>query len=154
MILSEQLSATLCLSQLLQRKDTILKTIAAPAPELVNFLEGLELPLNHPQQRHFCQIADGLITTQGSKTLSALYRHMVGNPCPKLAADTFREAPWQADDFRVPLREYLVKMAFELAVAINAPKRIFVSIDDSLTVKDMRCGCSERLARWRSSWAM
>jgi len=114
----------------------MLKTIAAPAPELVNFLEGLELPLNHPQQRHVCQIADGLITTQGSKTLSALYRHMVGNPCPKSAADTFREAPWQADDIRVPLREYLVKMAFELADATNAPKRIFVSIDDSLTVKD------------------
>jgi hypothetical protein len=42
-ILSEQLSATLCLSQLLQRKDTMLKTIAAPAPELVNFLEGREV---------------------------------------------------------------------------------------------------------------
>jgi hypothetical protein len=73
---------------------------------------------------------------QGRKTLSALYRHMVGNPCPKSAADTFREAPWQADDIRVPLREYLVKMAFELEDATNAPKRISVSIDDSLTVKD------------------
>ena len=63
----------------------MLKTIAAPAPELVNFLEGLELPLNHPQQCHVCQIVDGLITTQGSKTLSALYRHMVGNVSAVLA---------------------------------------------------------------------
>lgn len=82
------------------------------------------------------QIADGLITTQGSKTLSALYRHIVGDPCPKAAADTFREAPWQAEAIRVPLREYRVKRAFELAEQQGAPKRVFLSIDDSLTEKD------------------
>ena len=48
-----------------------------------------------------------------NKTLSALYRHIVGDPCPKSAADTFREAPWQADDIRTPLRRQLIQTAFE-----------------------------------------
>ena len=57
----------------------MLKTIAGPAAEVVNFLEGLGLPLNHPQQRHIRQIANGLITTQGSKSLSALHEAGLGN---------------------------------------------------------------------------
>lgn len=79
----------------------MLKTIATVSPELTAFVETLKLPLNVAQHRHITQIADGLITTQGSKTLSALYRHIVGDPCPKSAADTFR--PWQADDIHFPL---------------------------------------------------
>ena len=114
----------------------MLKTIAAISPELAQFVAALKLPLNAAQHQHVSQIADGLVTTEGSKTLSALYRHIVGDPCPKSAADTFREAPWEADGIHVPLREYLVKRAFELAVATHAPQRVFVSIDDSLTDKD------------------
>lgn len=112
----------------------MLKTIAEPSPELTAFIDALNLPLSQPQYRHVLQVADGLITTQGSKTLSALYRHIVGDPCPKAAADTFREAPWQADELRVPLREDLVKSAFELAH--GQPKRVLLSLDDSLTAKD------------------
>ena len=94
------------------RTSTMLKTIAAASTELTQFVDTLRLPLNTPQHRHIMQIADGLITTQGSKTLSALYRHIVGDPCPKLAADTFREAPWQADNIRTPLRRHLIQTAF------------------------------------------
>ncbi len=75
-----------------------------------------------PQQHHVRQIADGLITVEGDKNLSNLYRHFVDVPCPKSAADTFREAPWQTDDIRVPLREHLVKTAFELAEVQGAAK--------------------------------
>ena len=77
----------------------MLKTIAAVSPELTQFVAGLNMPLNTPQHHHIIQIADGLVTTQWNKNLSSLYRHIVGNPCPKLAADTFREAPWQLDRF-------------------------------------------------------
>lgn len=114
----------------------MLKTIAEPSPELVRFVEVLHLPLSAPQQRHVTQVADGLITTQGSKTLSALYRHIVGDPCPKSAADTFREAPWQAEAVRPALRQYLVQTTFAIAEAEDAPKRVFLSLDDSLTEKD------------------
>jgi hypothetical protein len=55
----------------------VLKTIAEPSPELLQFIQALHLPLSTPQLRHVTRIADGLITTQGSKTLSALYRHIV-----------------------------------------------------------------------------
>ena len=114
----------------------MLKTIAATSPELTRFVDALKLPLSAPQHRHVTRIADGLVTTPGSKTLSALYRHIVGDPCPKSAADTFREAPWQADDIRMPMRGYLVKKAFELAQAQGQSKRVFLSLDDSLTAKD------------------
>lgn len=114
----------------------MLKAIAAISPELTQFVEALNLPLSGPQHRHVTQIADGLITTQGSKTLSALYRHIVGDPCPKSAADTFREAPWQADDMRSNLRQKLAQSAFDLAQQRDEPRRVFLSLDDSLTAKD------------------
>jgi len=44
-----------------------------------------------PQQWHESQVAEVIITTQGSETLSALCRHVLGCPCPKAAANTFRE---------------------------------------------------------------
>ena len=95
----------------------MLKTIAQPAPDLASFIEALNLPLSRPQQRHVTQIADSLVTTEGNKTLSAMYRHIVGDPCSKSAADTFREAPWRADDLRISLREFLVQTAFTSAEA-------------------------------------
>jgi hypothetical protein len=88
----------------------MLKTIAAVSPELARFVEALNQPLNTSQHRHVTQIADGLITTQGSKTLSALYRYIVGDPCPKSAADTFREAPWQADVIRLHRQDHAVRL--------------------------------------------
>jgi len=114
----------------------MLKLIAESSAELLDFIEGLDTPLSAPQKRHVLQIADALITTEGRKDLSNLYRHIVGDPCPKSAADTFREAPWQSEDIRESLRAHLVKTAFELADAEGVPKRVFLSVDDSLTVKD------------------
>jgi hypothetical protein len=78
----------------------MLKTIADVSPQLAAFVLSLHLSLSRPQLRHVSQVADALITTEGSKTLSALYRHIVNDPCPKAAADTFREAPWSADDLQ------------------------------------------------------
>jgi len=120
----------------------MLKSIAEVAPELLNFIETLELPLSRPQKQHVVQVADTLITTEGSKTLSALYRSIVGDPCPKTAADTFREAPWTAGDIRVPLRTHLVQLLFKLSEEMGLEKQVFLSLDDSITDKDKH---SERL---------
>lgn len=87
----------------------MLKSIAQLSPELQAFIQSLDLPLNQAQEKHVTQVADALVATEGRKTLSALYRAITGNPCPKSAADTFRLAPWQADDLRIPLREKLVQ---------------------------------------------
>jgi hypothetical protein len=111
----------------------MLKSIAEVAPELSAFIDDLDLRLSQPQQRHIKQIADGLITIDGDKNLSNLYRHFVGDPCPKSAADTFREAPWTSDDLHIPLRKRLVNVAFHLAEIQNAPRCVFLSLDDSLT---------------------
>ena len=124
----------------------MLKSIAEVAPELTQFTEDLNLRLSKPQQQHIQQIADGLITIDGDKNLSNIYRHFVGDPCPKSAADTFREAPWVADDIRIPLRKHLVKTAFELAEARGAPKRVFLSVDDSFTEKDRHSKRLENVA--------
>lgn len=114
----------------------MLKSIAEVSPDLAQFVEDLNLRLSKPQQRHLKQIADGLITIDGDKNLSNLYRHIVGDPCPKSAADTFREAAWTSNDLRIPLRKHLVKTAFYLAEAQDAAKCVFLSLDDSFTEKD------------------
>ena len=120
----------------------MLKVIAEVAPKLRAFLDALELPLSRPQKQHVAQVADGLITTEGDKNLSALYRSIVGDPCPKAAADTFREAPWTADDIRVPLRVYLLGLIFKVAAEMGLEKQVFLSLDDSTTDKNKH---SERL---------
>lgn len=114
----------------------MLKSIAEVAPDLVQFTDELKLRLSQPQQRHVKQIADGLITIDGDKNLSNIYRHFVGDPCPKSAADTFRESPWVSDDIHIPLRKHLIKTAFEIAQNRGAAKQVFLSIDDSFTEKD------------------
>ena len=106
----------------------MLKSIADVSPDLAQFVEDLNLRLSSPQQRHVKQIADGLITIDGDKNLSNLYRHFVGDPCPKSAADTFREAPWKADDVRSPLRKQSVTTAFRLAEERDEPQCVFLSI--------------------------
>ena len=114
----------------------MLKVIAEHSAELLKFIEELGTPLSEPQKQHVLQIADALITTEGRKNLSNLYRHIVDDPCAKSAADTFREAPWQADDIRIPLQNYLIKTAFALASTQDLSMPIMLSLDDSLTEKD------------------
>ena len=106
----------------------MLKSIVEVAPELLSFIEALQLSLTRPQKQHVSQVADALITTEGSKTLSALYRSIVGDPCPKSAADSFREAPWIAEDIRVPLRTHLVGLIFKLAEEMGLKKQVFLSL--------------------------
>ena len=114
----------------------MLKSIAEISPELHGFIEALQLPLSRPQKQHVAQVADALITTEGDKNPSALYRSIVGEPCPKSAVDTFREAPRTADVIRVPLRAHLVELIFKMAEEMGLQKHVFLSLDDSTTDKD------------------
>jgi hypothetical protein len=114
----------------------MLKSIAEISPELHSFIEALQLPLSRPQKQHVAQVADALITTEGDKNLSALYRSIVGVPCPKSAVDTFREARWTAEDICVPLRAHLVELIFKMADEMGLEKQVFLILDDSTTDKD------------------
>ena len=66
-------TVTLCL-YVISEEDIVLKSIAEVSPELTQFIEELKLRLSSPQQRHVKQIADGLVTIEGDKNLSNLYR--------------------------------------------------------------------------------
>lgn len=114
----------------------MLKSIARPSPDLQAFIQSLNLDLNQAQEKHITQVADALVTIDGSKTLSGLYRAITDNPCPKTAADNFRVAPWQADNLRVSLRENLVQEALARRQMAHQRPVVFLSLDDSLTGKD------------------
>ena len=104
-------------------------------PTLIAFMLALQLSLSRPQRDHVCNVIAGLIVGQGRKTLSDLCRLQVEQPDPKAMADTFRESPWTAHLIRSPLRHFLVRTALRLAQAVGAEHLVFLSLDDSLTVK-------------------
>jgi len=56
--------------------------------------EQLDLPLSAPQLRHVTNVADGLLVTDGRKTIAGIHRQFVDCPDPSNIADTFRIAPW------------------------------------------------------------
>jgi hypothetical protein len=114
----------------------MLKTIVTNSPALLAFIAALQIALTKPQHQHVLNVVDGLVVGEGSKTLSALCRLFVNAPDPKAIADTFRESPWSAEIVRRALRHLLVKSAFKLAQAVGVEQLVYLSIDDSLTVKD------------------
>lgn len=113
----------------------MLKTIADISPEFSNLIDRLDLPFSKPQLRRIAQVAESLIVTEGRKTPSELYRHIVGDPCPKAAAFSFRQSPWQAEILRAHLRAFLVQSALELAEKQQAEPVVYMSLDDSLTAR-------------------
>ena len=132
------------------------KTIAEVSPVLLSFIDELDLPLSRPQKRHIAQVADALITTEGSKTLSALYSSIVGDPCPKSAADTFREAPWTAADLRAPLRAHLAGLVFKMAAAMGLTKHVFLSVAARRTAPPTKTS-TPNVCRWwtgSSTWGV
>lgn len=109
--------------------------IIANSIALVTFIAQLGLSLSKPQNRHVTNVADGLIAGEGDKNLSAISRMFIEAPDAKTLADTFRESPWQADAVRVRLRNFLVKTALGLAQEFRTEHLIYLSIDDSLSIK-------------------
>ncbi len=48
----------------------MLTRIVHPSPALVTFCEMLGLPLTEPQKQHLINLADGILVTEGKKTLA------------------------------------------------------------------------------------
>lgn len=113
----------------------MLPIIIQHTPTLITFMLALQLSLSRPQRDHVLNVIAGLIVGQGRKTLSDVCREHVEQPDPKAMADTFRESPWTANLIRSPLRSFLVRTALRLARAVGAEHLVFLSLDDSLTVK-------------------
>ena len=119
----------------------MIKQIVQHSAKLIEFIVLLQLNLSKPQYRHVLNIADTVIVCESPhKTLSTLYDLLVDAPHPSNAADCLRISPWKAVDLREPLREFTVGDLMQLA-GQQENETLWVSIDDSLTVKDKGTTC-------------
>ena len=115
----------------------MLKQIVHHSPKLVSFIALLHLSLSKPQRKHVQRIADAVIVSnQPHKTLRSLYEVIVDAPDATNAADCLRISPWTATDIREPLQDFVVADLLADAEA-TGERTLFVSIDDSLTGKDV-----------------
>jgi hypothetical protein len=104
--------------------------------ELCTFIENLGLDLSAPQLRHVTNVADGLLVIDASKTLAEIQRQFVSCVDPSNIADTFRIAPWTAEDVRQPLTRFMMRTALERIESRGQPRRLLIHLDDSLAIKD------------------
>jgi len=104
--------------------------------ELCTFVEQLGLKLSAPQRRHVINVADGLLVTDAHKTLAEIQRQFVDYTDPSNIADTFRIAPWTAEDIRKPLQVLLIQTALQQLERSSEPRRLLINLDDSLAIKD------------------
>jgi len=89
-----------------------------------------------PQRRHVVNVADALLVTDTPKTLAEIQRQFVYCTDPSNIADTFRIAPWTAEDIRQPLTTFLMRTALKRLELQGQPLRLLINLDDSLAIKD------------------
>ena len=114
----------------------MLTRILHNSPELCTFIDQLDLRLSAPQRRHVINVADGLLVTDAPKTLAEIQRQFVSCVDPSNIADTFRIAPWTAEDIRQPLARFLMETALRRLEERGLPRRLLIHLDDSLAIKD------------------
>jgi hypothetical protein len=83
-------------------------------------------------------VADGLLVTDAPKTLAGIRRQFVDGVDPSNMADTFRIAPWRAEEIRQPLGAFLLQTALQRLARTGQPRRLLINLDDSLAIKDPR----------------
>lgn len=104
--------------------------------KLCTFVEQLQVKLSQPQYHHILNMADALLVCEDKKHLSKLQRQFVEVPDASNMADFLRISPWSASEVRSALRAYQVNWLIAEAERIDAPKIIYLNIDDSLGEKD------------------
>ena len=114
----------------------MLTRIIHQSPQLVTFFESLGLPLTKPQKRHLINLTDGILVTEGKKTLANIQRRFVEAPDPSNMADFLRISPWSTEEVRRRLQRFMVKRALEIAEAKGDPRIILLAVDDSIAEKD------------------
>src|SRR5271154_1384106 len=111
-----------------------MKTIVRRSTAIVTFLGLLGLTLHVPQIRHLERLADLLVVAPRRKTLAQLAALELPGVDASNLADFFRISPWDPDDLRLPLFEFIINY---LKGRNGDPLRpIYLTIDDSLTGKD------------------
>jgi hypothetical protein len=110
-------------------------------PVLCTFIEQINLQLGAPQLRHVTNVADGLLVTDAPKTLAEVQRQFASYVAPSNIADTFRIAPWTAEEIREPVAELLMETALERLERKGQRRRLLINLDDSLAIKDPDTSC-------------
>jgi len=121
----------------------MLTRILHNSPQLCTFVDQLGLQLSAPQRRHVINVADGLLVTDGHKTLAELQRQFVRCTDPSNIADSFRIAPWTAQDIRKSLQAMLMQTALQHLEGSGCARQLLINVDDSLAIKDPHTCCLE-----------
>jgi hypothetical protein len=119
----------------------MLTRILHNSPQLCTLIDQLDLKLSVPQRRHVTNVADGLLVTDAPKTLAEIQRQFVSCVDPSNIADTFRIAPWTAEDIREPLARTMLQTALEQLQRQGQCRRLLINLDDSLAIKDPHTHC-------------
>jgi hypothetical protein len=114
----------------------MLTRILHDSAELCRFISLLDLSLSKPQLRHVTSVADGLLVTDATKTLAEVQRQFVEYVDVSNIADTFRMAPWTAEDIRVPLSALVMQIALQSLERHPQSRALHINLDDSLAIKD------------------
>jgi hypothetical protein len=85
-----------------------MKTIVHRSAAIVTFLGLLGLSLHAPQMSHLARFADLLVVAPRRKTLAQLAAQELDGVDPSNLADFFRISPWDPDDVRLPLIEFIL----------------------------------------------
>ena len=118
----------------------MIKQIVQHSAKLIEFIVLLQLNLSKPQYRHLLNIAEAAIVCEAPHyTLATLYDVIVDAPDASNAADFLRISPWQVEDLKEPLRNFVVG---DLLQQVDG-QTLWVSIDDSVTAKDKGTTCLE-----------
>lgn len=113
----------------------MLPTILQHSTQLIAFISLLNLVLYQSQTRHLLNLVDAMLVCSGKKTLSNLYRQIVGEPDPKTAADFFRQSPWEREDVGEGRKRAMLLQFLAFAQKLGLAK-LLVSVDDSTGKKD------------------
>jgi DDE superfamily endonuclease len=111
-----------------------MKTIVHRCAAIVTFLSLVGVSLNAPQLRHLERFADLLVTAPRRKTLAQLAAQELDGVDPSNLADFFRISPWDPDDVRLPLIEFILRYLQRHPQLHGLP--LYFTLDDSLTPKD------------------
>ena len=101
---------------------------------VVTFVGMLGLVLSVPQRHHVERFVDMIVMAPRRKTLAQLAAQEFAGVDVSNLADFFRISPWDPDDLRWPLVVFILRDLVRRVTDPTAP--IFLTIDDSLTVKD------------------
>src|ERR1700749_3758680 len=111
-----------------------MKGIVQRSAAIVSFVGLLSLTLTTPQRQHLERFGDLLVVAPRRKTLAQLAALELHGVDPSNLADFFRISPWDPDDLRLPLLEFII--GYRKGHNSGPPCPISLTLDDSWTPKD------------------